>query len=325
MSKKFRKLLQITGILLLFLCGCARKDALQEEAARSDSADTDSFLVYCTNSEGTKLNTVSVRPEAENFEGIVKELLANFADPKGDENFTLLQDGTAINSYSVGVDTLTVDFNAAYLGLSNVREILLRAGIVKTLVRVPGIIFVQITVDGQPITESSGEKIGPMNEDTFVSSKGDAINSYRQTDIKLYFPDTNGEKLIAEDREAVYSTNVIPERVIVEKIIEGPKTEGVLPVTSSAVEINSVKVNDGICTIDLDIGFNQTYDERVTPEACLYAFVNSIVEQCDCEKVRFLIDGSDTVRFRGQINLEQLFTRDVRLLDYDDLAETEQE
>ena len=94
---------------------------------------------------------------------------------------------------------------------------------------------------------------------------------------------------------------------------------------AQALSMHGINVAGVPGTIDLDIGFNQTYDERVTPEACLYAFVNSIVEQCDCEKVRFLIDGSDTVRFRGQINLEQLFTRDVRLLDYDDLAETEQE
>lgn len=325
MNKNIRKLLQIIGILLVFLCGCGRISALQEEAGRSDSAENGSYLVYCTNNEGTKLSTVSVRPEAESFEGIVNELLANFADPKGDDNVSLLQDGTAINTYTVGVDTLTVDFNASYLGLSNIREILLRAGIVKTLVQVPGIIFVQVTVDGQPITESSGEKIGPMNEDTFVDSKGNSINSYRQTDLKLYFPDTNGNKLIPEDREVYYSTNVLPERMIVEQIIAGPSSGDTLPVTSSAVEINSVKTGDGVCTIDLDIGFNQTYDERVTPEACLYAFVNSIVEQCDCDKVRFLIDGNDTVRFRGQISLEQPFTRDVRLLDYGEMAGTEQE
>ena len=119
-NKKTRILLQILAIFLLLLCGCERKNALQGSEDLGESTDKDTILVYCTNAEGTKLTSFPVKPQAESFDGIVQELTENFSDPKGDEYFSLLRDGTSINEYIVGVDNVTVDFNAAYLGLSNV-------------------------------------------------------------------------------------------------------------------------------------------------------------------------------------------------------------
>ena len=319
-NKKTRILLQILVIFLLLLCGCERKNALQGSDDPGESTDKDTILVYCTNAEGTKLTSFPVKPQAESFDGIVQELTENFADPKGDEYFTLLRDGTSINEYIVGVDNVTVDFNAAYLGLSNVNEILLRAGIVKTLVQIPGVINVQITVEGQPIAEENGEKIGAMNADTFIGNEGNSINSYRFCDFKLYFPDETGEKMVSEDRVEPYSTNVPEEKMIVEQIISGPKTPGNLPVTSPSVQINSVTTTDNVCVIDLDIGFNQTYNELVSPEMCLQCFVNAIIEQTDVDEVRFLIDGTSEVRFQGQISLDQSFTLDN---DFQETAEAE--
>ena len=327
MNKKKRTLLQIMCIFLLILAGCGRKDA-RSEGDRQETSDDDAFQVYCTNAEGTRLTSFAYTPQAENFDGIMGELLDCFAAPKGEEYVSLLKDGTEILSYTAGVDTVTVDFNTTYLGLSNVNEILLRAGIVKTLAQVKGVIYVQITVDGQPITEENGEKVGPMNDETFVDGRKNSINSYRTLGIKLYFPDAEGTTLVAEEREAHYSSNVPLERMIVDKIIEGPEMPGSLAVTSPAVEINSVKSQDGVCVIDLDIGFNQIYNELVTPEMCLYTFVNTIISETDNEAVRFLIDGTSDVRFQGQISLDQTFTEDLSYFgpadeEAEDIAATE--
>ena len=311
-SKKIRVLLQIMCIFAVLLCGCAAKDA-QPGSSDGEAADSNTVLVYCTNAEGTKLTSFPITTQGESFDGIVKLLTENFSDPKGEEYVSLLRDGTKINEYVVGVDNVTVDFNAAYLGLSNVNEILLRAGIVKTLVQIPGVLYVQITVEGQPITEENGDKIGPMDDETFIDNKGNSINSYRNYDMNLYFPDESGKMLKAEKRVKPYSSNVPVEKMIVEQIIAGPATAGNLAVTSQQVGINSVSTADGLCVIDLDNNFNQTDNELVTPEMCLYSFVNSIIEQTDVEEVRFMIDGKSDVRFRGQINLDQSFTMDPRL------------
>ena len=294
----------------LFLSGCARKEA----SAPQTSAEAGQYEIYYSDTDNTGLVTRSYRPKSETFDGILRELLEQFRYAPDDEVISAMPGGVSINSYSMGVDDLTIDFNASYLGLNNVQEVLARAGIVKTLVQLPGVRNVSVTVDSQPLTEPDGTVVGPMNADTFVESQGNEINSYRHADLKLYFADQAGDQLIEEERGALFSSNLIPERVVVENVLQGPQDSSLRAVCYQDVPINNVFVDKGICVVDLGGRINDESSLSIDPEVVLYAIVNSLMDSCEIEGVRLEIDGRSDVRLRSQVNLDQVFTKNSSLI-----------
>jgi len=298
------------ALIAVLFAGCARKQNTTAQTA----ADTDRYDIFYSDTDNTGLVTRKYKPKAESFDGILKELLEQFRYAPDDEVISALPGGVSINGYTRGVDDLTIDFNASYLGLNNVQEVLARAGIVKTLVQMPGVRNVSVTVDSQPLTEPDGTVVGPMNADTFVESQGDEINSYRHADLKLYFADASGDKLIEEERGALFSSNLILERVVVENVLSGPQDGTLRGVCYQDVPINNVFLDKGICVVDLGGRINDENSSGIRPEVVLYAIVNSLMETCEIDGVRLVIDGSGDVRLRSQISLDQVFTEDSSLI-----------
>ena len=312
-------------LMAVLLTGC--ENALSRLPFLPSKEETEDgrtrYQIYYTNAEHTHLTSSAYEPQEQTFEGMLGEMLEKFEHPETMETEadSVIPDGVRINGYTIGVDSLLIDFSGSYISMSNVEEILLRAGIVKTLVQLPGIYSISLTVDGQPLAEpASGQVIGPMRDETFVDSPDDSINSYQFVSLNLLFPAYNGQKLVEEKREAFYSSNLIMERVIVDHLIKGPQTPGLQQLTAPTVQVNSVRVTDGICVIDLDQSFNQAWNEAISPQLCLYAFVNTITSACDVQGVAFRINGSADVRFRDEISLDQIFTADTQYLEQPEAA-----
>ncbi len=302
-----KRLIQWMFLLLLLsgLTGCSLRK--QENAASLDDASQD-FVIYYVNAEGDGLTGKKFIPQESSFEGILKELLYAFENPADASVVSAKPSNVVIQGYTMGVDNLTMDFNAEYLAMTNVQEILLRAALVRTLIKLPGVVNVSVTVDGQALTEDDGSPVGPMNEETFIDTGGSGINSYHYVTLELFFPQKDGKKLKRETRSVFYSSNLILEKVIAEEIIRGPMDqEHYMRATGTEASVKNIWIDGDICTLDLDEDFNRTYDEIVDPEIALYAFVNSICEICGVKGVQFEIEGNVDIRFRDEVNLGQIF------------------
>lgn len=298
-------------VIALCLCGCDR--IMGTDSASSEETE---YMIYYTNLEGTKLEERGYAPQSESFDGIMTELLEQFQNPPDTDVSSALPLGVEINGCTMGIDELQVDFNAAYLGISNVQEVLLQAGLVKTLVQLPGVMRVRFTVDGQPLTDDNGYEVPAMDENTFIDTKGEGINSYHYVTLNLYFGSAAGDKIARETRNVYYSSNLIMEQVIVEQIIRGPVNDQLQAVVDPGVGINHVTISGDICVVDLDDTFNQAPEgSSVDPETCLYAFVDAIIDACDVEGVQFEINGETDVRFRNQVNLDQVFERNADIIE----------
>ncbi len=301
-------------LLALLLAGCSRKDTADSESS--------GYSVYYTNLEGTRLISRAFTPVSERFDGILEEMLKEFQHPSSTDLASAMPLGVEINGYTMGVDDLKVDFNAAYLGISNIQEVLLRSGIVKTLLQLPGVTRVMITVDGQSLTDNNGMEVGYMDESSFIDKQGDSINSYHYITLNLYFGNVVGDRVVKEVRNVYYSSNLITEKVIVEQILKGPVNARLQAVAQPTVQVKSVQIQDDICVIDLDESFNTAPPgSTVSPKACLYAFVNAICEACEVDGVQFRINGESDVRFRGEVNLEQVFSWDETMIEASGLAQ----
>ena len=301
-------------LVLLTVSGCRQQAEPEEDAKPTDGI----YTIFYTNTEGTQLVRHKHTAVSENFDGILRELLEAFCTPDTEDVQTALPSGIRINQTAMGISEIIVDFSSEYLSLGTVPEVLLRAGLVKTLLQLPGVDSIRFTVDGQALSVG-GTEIGPMNEDTFIVPTAGAINSYRYLVIPLYFSSPDGTKVLKELRNAYYSSNLITERLVMEQIIRGPQSEGLLPVTDTDVFVRSVDIADGVCTVDFSASIEDlpSPDSPVQPETTIYAFVNAVCDACEDQGVtgvRILIDGKSGGRFRGQVNLDQIFTRNAEVI-----------
>jgi len=306
-----RILAAAVGLLVLFSAsGCTKNT----DGGGEVSAKAGQYEIYYTDAEGDRLLHETYKPASENFEGILKEVLTRFSLSPKEGLLSTVPEGVKINSSTIGISEIDVDFSSGYLSLSKVQELLLRSALVETLVQLPGVDKVRFTVEGQPLTIDDQE-IGVMNKDSFIVPDQDAINSYRTMEIPLYFSDLSGDHLVREYRKIYYSSNLNTERVCAEQIVKGPNEDSLLPVTGTSVIILGARVRGDTCLIDFSktVGDLPAADSPVKPEAALYAFVNAICESCRDDGVtgvRFTIEGSSDERFRGQVNLDQTFYPD---------------
>ncbi len=125
-----------------------------------------------------------------------------------------------VKHYELEGGILYLDFNAKYKQMDTVEETLVRAALVKSLVRIEGINSVWIKVEGADLTDSSGQVLGYLNEDDFVQSEGASPSSYQTGTLTLYFSNEAGDALVEQTMEVRYNSNISREKLIVEKLMK---------------------------------------------------------------------------------------------------------
>ena len=315
----------LTGLLLaavmLLASGCA-------SGGGTAGSGSSGYTLYYRNLEGTGLVTEEYDCTATDFSGIMNELLDRLKTPVNEKKEqSPIPSEVSINSKTIGIGEVVIDFSRGYLSLDSTTELLLRASIVMTLSQMNGVDYVRITEENNAIKDPvTGEAIGQMDRSMFIVPEGSTINPYRNMEVPLYFSNQTGDGLVLEKRRLLYSSNFTKEWVIAQQIIEGPSNDTLLPVTASGVIVRGVSVKDNVCRVDFSGEFNSapSPDSPVKAETTLYAFVNSIIDAGSGEgidTVRFTIEGSSEVkgsgngRFRGQVLLDQDVHRNADIID----------
>ncbi len=292
---------------------------------RTDEEQSSSYIIYYKNASGTSLYEVAYVPAAETFDEMVTELMEQLATIPADASYiSALPSEVIWQGYERGIDALRIDFSSEYYDMNNTTEVLLRAAVVKTIIQIPGVTKVMITVDSQQLTDANGEAIAAMDAESFIDTKDGGINSYQTASLILYFPDQAGTVLEKEVRSVDYSSNMVLERVVVEQLMAGSEYSDRKAVFSSTAEILDVSTKNGICTINFNAAFNEKPTENApSAEAALYAIVNSICETADdVNGVKFTVEGSGNVLFWDEIDLNNVFIMNETIIETETL-ETE--
>ena len=312
---KKKGIILLTLLAALLLGGCTKKADEENE-----------YTVYYVKTEGTRLTEDRYMPVAATFDELMAELLDKLKQPPSGEA-SALKSGVTIEGYERGIDVLRIDFSQSYYDLSNTDEVLLRAAIVKTFSQIPGVAKVMITVGSEQLRDAEGQPVPAMDASSFIDTKEGGINSYLYAKLSLYFPDASGKKLEQETRTLHYSSNMVLERVIIEQLIAGSEEKGRQAIFSDEVKIQNMYIKNGVCTVSFDAEANRTpTDSTVTPEAALYAVVNSICATCDdITGVQFEIEGDASVRFRDEVELDQEFSMNRSYLPDDETGTAQEE
>ncbi len=295
------------GIILctgLLFCGCKEKNAEGEQP----------FYLYYVNKKDTKVVPVEYTPVNTETAALVQECLSLLSNQPEDVELKnpINGDLTVLNSI-LSEGQLRINFNNSYYQMQTITEVLRRAAIVRTLIQIDGVEGVLFTVMDSPITDSKEQPIGMMTAETFIDNTGAQINSYERTDLHLYFADVSGTKLVSEVESVVYSSNISMEKLVTEHIISGPLTTEAYATVDPSIKIISVTVKDGICYVNLSQEF-LTKTHKVSDEAVIYSFVNSLTELSNINKVQFMIDGESEITYGDHIYLSQPFERNLDIV-----------
>ncbi|EJX02074.1 protein containing Lipoprotein LpqB, GerMN domain protein [gut metagenome] len=227
--------------------------------------------------------------------------------PKDVEIKPVIPKRVKVLGFEIENGRITVDFGGEYYEMNAVREVLCRAAVVQSLVQIDEIESVAFEVEGNPLTDADGKVVGNMRAEDFIKSTGSALHSYEKTDLTLYFGNEEGTALVKEAwKEVRHNTNMPIEKLVVERLMEGPDSGQHQPVLAPEVRLIGTSVKDGICYVNFDENFLRQESE-IDPALQVEAVVRSIIENGKgIRLVQILINGKDGQNYKG-ISLEQPF------------------
>jgi Spore germination protein len=301
------KKLSSFGVIWLLLLVFASCGAVQQDT------EADTVYLYYLNGE---MNTLigeeyplqaidTTRQIEEIYQAIAMEVEAGGQIP-------LLPADVKMQSWELREGTLWIDFNANYAYMEPIREVLIRAGIVRSFAAIKDVSAVGFLVDGEELVSTKGVPVGLMRVDDFVEDSGKEVNSYQYVTMKLYFANETGDKLRLEERKVYYSKNIPLERAVVEQILEGPQNEKNYPTIASETKILGVATMDGLGYVNLDQAFLSTL-LPVKGEVAIQSIIRSVAENCAVNKVQISVNGESRVVFRENISLDRFFEVDYAL------------
>lgn len=291
--KKMLAVLSVCVLITVSLTGCGA------------SSSKNQFTIYYVNQERTALAEYKTKlDESADAQALVNEM------DKARKKSTFIPARPAyvkVDHVQTDGQNVYIYYTDTYKSMDNATEVLYRAAVVKTLTQLPEVDHVTFYVDGAPATYADGTVIGMMSADDFVEASGSNSADIQSADIKLYFANAKGDKLIPMDMNVTYNKNVPIERVVVEQLINGPGISGYYRTLPANVKLLGISVTDGTCYVNLDSTFidGMVNAAEMVP---VYSIVNSLCDIPQIDRVQILINGESNRMYRESISLETKFT-----------------
>lgn len=291
---------------------------LTDGCSKTEEKGTPVDISYLNKNE-TKLVTETHYFESEDTkERIVEVLTLLCSVPDNKELKATLTTGINIITYSYDGEQVIVSLGEKYRELPKTTEVLTRAALVRSLTNIPGVRYVMITVNGESLTDLSGNAIGIMTADMFVDNAGTQVETVEsKVNLRLYFANKSGDGLITVNRELTHNadvSNVPMEKLVVEQLISGPANDKSYPTISPGTKLINSTVKDGVCYLTFDSTLI-TAVNNVTTDVTIYSIVNSLVELSNINKVQIAIEGNKDGKFRDKYELSTVFERNLSLVE----------
>lgn len=306
MLKKSKVYITVLLFVLCMLCGCAK---------RTEVKNDDSFI-YSVNGERNGLVKINYDFRGKTTEEQVNNVIKELQKPAEEINYsTTIPKQIKIQQCEIRHMIVYIDLNDVYLKLPVVEQKLILASMTQSIVKIPKISAIYVTVDGEELKDDEGNPAGIINEDDFVQNNGSSLSSYEETELALYFANESGDKLVKQNVQVKYSTNTSKEKLIVEKLMHGPQGESVHPTISSTCTLLSVTVKDNICYVNFDSEFLASAHD-IKPEITIYSIVNSLIEGTAVNKVQIMVNGEKNVLYMNTIDLSHPLQQDLDLIQH---------
>lgn len=179
---------------------------------------------------------------------------------------------------------------------------------VKYLLAIMTIIILAITAGctQETSTSSSNTSSAQVNKETSASSTTETTKKETMDKITIYFPSSNGDKLLPATRK-INLNREDKYQAVVQALIDGPATdkEGIY-IMPKNTQVLSVKVDKNIATVDFNKAFKTNFTGGSTGELMLIgSIVDSLTEFKDIKAVRFTVEGKPLEFLSGHLDLTE--------------------
>jgi len=220
-----------------------------------------------------------------------------------------------------GIRYFEVYFREDYLNVAPIDEVIFRSAIVWTFTELDWISNVSFFVENMPLARLDGSAIGLMSRDNVLISPQITMEHIVRRTVSLYFPNSMQTGLVLEHRTVEIPSHLTIEQVVLNELIRGPLTPGLVSLIPPETVIYDVYTESltMTCYVDLNVAF----DLRLTPvthtrQLAVYSIVHSLINirgaETDIERVQFLING-ERVAGRGvDVDLSRVFELNEELV-----------
>lgn len=302
-KKRWRIVVLLLVMVLLTACGRSREPKSGEE------------YVYCLNTNGTNLMKQVCTWSCGEPPKEVENILDAMKNPEESVDYkSAIPADVEVVDFTLEDGRLSLYFNEAYGKMQKTDEVLCRAAVVQSLTQIEDVNLVKFYVGEESLTRSDGTEVGYMRSEDFLENTGVTLHSYQEATLKLYFANTNGDKLVSETVDVRYNSNMSIEKVIVEQLIKGPKSEEMQAVIPSETKLLGISVRDGICYVNFNEGFLSS-NYSVDPMVALSSIANSIIEGGASNQVQISVNGETNVKFQDVVDLSKPIERNLEIVE----------
>jgi len=208
---------------------------------------------------------------------------------------------TRLQSCTVTGSTVVVDFSASYGLLSGMDLSMADYCVALSLLQVPGIYTVRITVSGRDLAYR--DKNYFRADDVLVTSPEDVV---RNMAVQLHFP--NGPLLIPEERILTVYEGQSPTGAVMDALLTGPVSETLQPLLPEGFAVLSVRVEGNVCYLNLpQSSVDLLNGEGVSLRLVVQGVVRSLCSIRDVRQVQILVEGEHRETL-GNMDISQPLT-----------------
>lgn len=292
----------------VFLAGC-HKDKATVTPGEGE------IVIYYSNASCSRLISKIYTPQHEQTVELARELYAKMQEGGYEDTIPAVAADITISDISLSGNTMSIALQGPWDTMRAPNRMLFLAAVTRTLTQLKDVDGILFTMNGEALTDESGNMMGVLRSASFVDNAVDNPENYREAVIALYFANEAMDGLVKVERTVVYRSSSSMERIVVEQLLRGPEDSGAkasLPNTASLLSIN---VRDGVCYVNFDSKFITevlgSYD--YVP---VYSVVNSLTELPNVDKVQISINGSSETGFQRDIlSFAIPFTRNMKYVE----------
>ena len=292
----------LTLVLLLSAC------ALPSDSGGEESGYLLYFLAETDEARGGDLIRSSCEelslPENASLEEQVAAVVERLIT--GSEDDTLrspLPSGVTLQSITIQDNWVIVDFSSTFARLGGVELSLADYCLTLSLTALEGISAVAVTAQGREVGQQPKQIF--YERDVLLSDMGDVLQT---VEVTLYF--LNGDGALEGERRTleIYEGQTLAENLIA-ALLAGPENRELTAVIPESFIINSVRVDDGICYVNISAeSLAELPEDEAAQRLILWSLSDSLYSTETIRELRFLSNGEEMAYF-GLIPVETVAVR----------------
>lgn len=299
-----RRWIAAAAALLLVLTACA----LPQEPAAEETGYLIYYLAQTDEARGGDLirgsyEQLDLAEDAsleEQAEAVVEQLISG---PAEDSLRSPLSDDIRLLSLTVQDRRAEVDLSEGFARLSGIELTLADYCLTLSLTALEGISSVSITAQGRAVGQQPKQLF--YERDVLLSNMGDVLQT---VDVTLYFLNSQGA-LEGEQRTLeIYEGQTLAENLVI-ALLDGPENRELTRVIPEDFMINSVRVDDGVCYVNISAeSLAALPEDEAEQKLILWSLSDSLYSIETINELRFLSDGEELTYF-GSVPLDTVAVR----------------